>query len=278
VDGANAGTRTITSSELSDYLYSGITLQPGTYTIGLKGGHLATGRNVYVDVVSFPAVPPPDTTPPVVSISGPGTLPAPEGEIANWVDSTSATVIFSANEPATFECYIHPGLGGNGYPVSEWTPCTSPLNFSNLPEGQKYVSVRATDAAGNVSGEPETIWVWQVDTKAPVAQFNGEQPSTVNETSLRVPFSASDDIQTGGTGLLTPEVRLDGGDWQAATFSDHGSSYMSGYHDLTTLSEGEHTLDLRVTDAAGHVSEIVTYTFTVDTTPPGPSVVASSEV
>ena len=42
----------------SEYLYSGITLQPGTYKIGLKGGDIGQGRNVFVDVVSFPAVEP----------------------------------------------------------------------------------------------------------------------------------------------------------------------------------------------------------------------------
>jgi Tol biopolymer transport system component len=63
VDGDNAGTLRITSASLADYLYSGITLQPGTYTIGLKGGDLAQGRNVYVDVVSFPSVVPPSPPP-----------------------------------------------------------------------------------------------------------------------------------------------------------------------------------------------------------------------
>jgi hypothetical protein len=62
VDGENAGTRRITSSVLSDYLYSGIILQPGTYTIGLKGGDLAQGRYVFVDVVRFPAVTPTGAT------------------------------------------------------------------------------------------------------------------------------------------------------------------------------------------------------------------------
>src|ERR671910_478320 len=56
VDGNNAGTRRITSDVLSDYLYAGITLQPGTYTLGLKGGDLAQGRYVFVDVLRFPAV------------------------------------------------------------------------------------------------------------------------------------------------------------------------------------------------------------------------------
>jgi uncharacterized delta-60 repeat protein len=56
VDGVNSGTRRIDSVALDDYVgYGGVTLQPGTYTIGLKAGNVAQGRNVFVDVVSFPA-------------------------------------------------------------------------------------------------------------------------------------------------------------------------------------------------------------------------------
>jgi hypothetical protein len=55
VDGQNVGTRRITSNVLADYPYAAIELEPGTYTIGLKGGDLAQGRNVYVDVLTFPS-------------------------------------------------------------------------------------------------------------------------------------------------------------------------------------------------------------------------------
>jgi hypothetical protein len=85
VDGENSGTRRITSTALADYNYPAVTLQPGTHTIGLKGGDLAMGRNVYVDVLTFPTGgPPPDTTAPTGSItSGPS-----EGEVVT-TDSVS---------------------------------------------------------------------------------------------------------------------------------------------------------------------------------------------
>jgi hypothetical protein len=68
VDGENSGTRRITSSALADYNYPAVTLQPGTYTIGLKGGNIAQGRNVFVDVVSFPGVEVEEPPEPVVDI------------------------------------------------------------------------------------------------------------------------------------------------------------------------------------------------------------------
>jgi WD40-like Beta Propeller Repeat len=55
VDGVNKGTWSISSTNLAHYIYAEATLEPGTYTIGLKGGDLAQGRNVFVDVVSFPS-------------------------------------------------------------------------------------------------------------------------------------------------------------------------------------------------------------------------------
>jgi VCBS repeat-containing protein len=87
VDGTNAGARRITSASLSDYLYSGVTLEPGTYTIGLKGRNLAKGRYLFVDVLSFPAVTPPSDPPVAVEDS------ATVGE-----DSGATTIDVLAND------------------------------------------------------------------------------------------------------------------------------------------------------------------------------------
>ncbi|HZB11316.1 MAG TPA: Ig-like domain-containing protein [Rubrobacter sp.] len=104
VDGTNAGTRRITSKVLSDYLYSGITLQPGTYTIGLKGGNLAQGRNVFVEVLSFPAVTPPSDPP--VAVEDSETVGEDSGAttidvLANDTDADGGTkTIESVTQPA----------------------------------------------------------------------------------------------------------------------------------------------------------------------------------
>jgi len=147
VDGASAGTRRITSNVLSNYLYSGITLQPGTYKIGLKGGNLAKGRYVFVDVVKFPSVaPPPDTTPPEITVTG------PEGTTM----SMQATYTMSANEPVTWECTAT-------FPVElppdvVYEPCTGgSYTYFTEWDGTYVFTFTATDAAGNSTTVTKTL-------------------------------------------------------------------------------------------------------------------------
>jgi hypothetical protein len=75
-----------------------------------------------------------DTVPPVVSFtSGPA-----EGSSST---ATSASLGFTANEPATFQCAVDGGSFGS---------CSSPLGLSGLTVGSHSVQVRGTDTAGNL--------------------------------------------------------------------------------------------------------------------------------
>jgi hypothetical protein len=58
---------------------------------------------------------------------------------------TSATLSFSADEPATFSCQLDGG---------SWDPCTSPQTYSGLALGPHSFAVLATDLAGNDSWAP----------------------------------------------------------------------------------------------------------------------------
>jgi peptidoglycan/xylan/chitin deacetylase (PgdA/CDA1 family) len=84
-----------------------------------------------------------DTTPPVTTI---------ESEPLGETIVTGASIAFSANEPATFEC----SLDGGGY-----APCSSPYVASGLGVGAHELRVKATDILGNVEPEP-AVYRWTV--------------------------------------------------------------------------------------------------------------------
>ena len=86
-------------------------------------------RAVATRTIVVPA--PPDTTPPVVKITGtPG---------KKTHDRTPA-FRFSADEPADFDCRID---------NKPYKPCTSPYTAKRLDKGRHKFTVRATDRAGN---------------------------------------------------------------------------------------------------------------------------------
>jgi hypothetical protein len=115
----------------------------GSVTIGVKAANTGSGRNPFVDIVTFPASGgDADTTPPETTITS-----GPSGSVTGTV----ATYEFTSNEPgSTFQCHLLP---------LESTPtnCTSPKAYSGLTAGTEYTfSVWATDASGNTDTSPAT--------------------------------------------------------------------------------------------------------------------------
>jgi hypothetical protein len=94
----------------------------------------------------------PDTTPPVVKIdSGPKKKTA----------KASATLAFSANEPAAFKCTL---TGKKASPaLAQPAACTSPALYKKLKPGKYTFTVRAYDAALNAS--LPAAWSWKVVKK-----------------------------------------------------------------------------------------------------------------
>lgn len=65
----------------------------------------------------------------------------------------SATFDFSATEPeVSYECSLNGG---------EFTTCSGPVTFDNLPEGPQTLEVRARDPVGNVDDTPAR-YTWEV--------------------------------------------------------------------------------------------------------------------
>jgi hypothetical protein len=179
-----------------------------------------------------------DTTPPQTTIDA-----APVGTIA----TAEATVEFSADGPATFECRLDPEE------PSDWSPCASPATFTDLTDGEHRLEVRSVDAAGNADPTP-AVAEFAVDTTPPLTTIDTAPVGTIGASEATVAF--------GADGPATFECRLDP---EAATAWKACSSPTK----LVGLADGPHRFEVRAVDAAGNIGPAATaVAFAVDTTVP----------
>ncbi|MDI6861715.1 MAG: stalk domain-containing protein [Caldisericia bacterium] len=103
------------------------------------------------------------------------------------------------------------------------------------------------------------ITVYPVDTTPPTIKFIKTPPSETNQTlSIEFQWEGSDD-KTLSENLLY-SYKLDDSSW---------SDWKKITKFLTpNLKEGDHTFSVKVKDEAGNESNILTYTFKIDITPP----------
>ncbi|HEY3183437.1 MAG TPA: Ig-like domain-containing protein, partial [Gaiellaceae bacterium] len=129
-------------------------LADGTHTFSVRATDTAgnTGAAVTRTWTIDTSAPGGDGAPPD---EGGGPAPLVTSGPTGFTSSTTATFVFSANEPATFTCTLGASTG----------PCTSPKTYTGLTEGAKTFTIVATDAAGN-SSAPETH-SWTIDLTAP---------------------------------------------------------------------------------------------------------------
>jgi len=181
-----------------------------------------------------------DITVPVVSIdSGP---PA-------FTSSTTATFALSGADdlsPANslgLECRLS---------FQAFELCTSPKEYTALPEGQYTFRARVTDEAGNVSAA--AIYTWTVDLTPPETTIDTVPSNPTNSATTKLTFSSDDPSATF-------ECNMD-----AQDFAPCSSPLISG-----SLSDGFHIFRVRATDLAGNVdASPASSAFTVDTTPRQP--------
>lgn len=166
-------------------------------------------------------------------------------------NSAAASFSFSSTESGSFSC----SLDGAAF-----TPCTSAQSYTGLSEASHTFSVKATDAAGNTDPSPAT-YTWTVDLTAPDTTIGPTMPPAVNPSS-----SATFDL--GATESSTFECNLDGGGWSACTTP---KTY-------TSLSEANHTFQVRATDSAGNVDATpASRTWFADTTVPSTAPAAPAD-
>ncbi|MFS3127915.1 choice-of-anchor J domain-containing protein [Nocardioides sp. Bht2] len=111
-------------------------LPDGDHTIAVRATDTA-GNLGAADSTSFSV----DVTAPEPSITQAPLSPSTDG---------SATLEFSSDdEDATYECRLDDG---------DWATCTSPATFTDLPDGDHTISIRATDRHGNTSTATSTTF------------------------------------------------------------------------------------------------------------------------
>lgn len=182
----------------SPYGYAG--LGDGIHTFVVRATDTDTGEaGAEASTTWTIALPPSDTTPPVVTLDGPsGTVTTPV-----------ATITFTVSEPATLTCAL------DGAP---YLPCSSPAVLA-VADGDHTFAVTATDAAGNVGSASRS---WTVDMLAPVATIaSGPADPTASDDATFV-FGAEPGASF--------ECRRDGGSFDSCSSPKTYANLADGDH------------------------------------------------
>ncbi|MDP2283900.1 MAG: Ig-like domain-containing protein, partial [Pseudohongiella sp.] len=141
-----------------------------------------------------------------------------------------------------------------GTGASNWTIGSgSSLEISG-DDGEKYVQIRQTDAAGNVQSMWDDI-TFTLDTTAP----EGPSPYLASDSNI------STDRITNNR-LVNIDYLESGATWE---YSLDGSTWTDGSGSSVAVEgSGEKTIRVRQTDQAGNVSDIESLSFTLDTSAP----------
>jgi antitoxin (DNA-binding transcriptional repressor) of toxin-antitoxin stability system len=127
--------------------------------------------------------------------------------------------------------------------------------------------------SSNLAEEITATWAGDsvaiADITAPVVTITPLTPDPTENTTPTLTGTATDE-----SNISSVEYRVDDGSWTAATASDGAFDSPSEGYTFTTsaLSEAEHTVYVRATDAVANTTAEVDYasdSFTVQTAPPG---------
>jgi subtilisin-like proprotein convertase family protein len=177
--------------------------------------------------------------------------------------SRTASFEFTATNAGTqFQCRLDGG---------DFSPCTSPQQFGNLPEGTHTFEVRAFDSKGNVDGSP-AVYTWTIDVTAPaprIATASGSAPSVHGSGG-----TASGDEATVTVDLFSGSA-ASGSPVQSVAAPRDGSGSFSA--EFARVDGGTYTVRASQRDAAGNVGSSAPVTFSVAGSPPPAFAVLSTE-
>ncbi|WPU24005.1 Ig-like domain-containing protein [Cedecea neteri] len=152
----------------------------------------------------------------------------------------------------------------NGSGTWTFTPGTP------LLDGPHSFTVTASDAAGNVTA-PSAPWNVELITTLPDAPTIGEIIDNVSpDLGPVLPGGSTNDPQPviNGTAGADAVVKIYDGATLIGTVTADGTGAWT-FRPTQPLSEGSHTLNVYVTDAAGNTSSAAVQIVVIDTAPPG---------
>jgi hypothetical protein len=167
--------------------------------------------------------------------------------------SSDAEFTFESEDPTdVFECRI------DSTQEVDFVPCDSAgqQNYTGLGEGPHTFQVRARDTFNRPDPSPASH-TWTIDQTAPVATLDSAPPDPSNSDEGAFEFSSSE------PGTLF-ECRIDSTDENDFAPCTSPQSYPG-------LDDGPHTFDLRPSDAAGNVGDVVSHAWSIDTAAPDTS-------
>jgi len=267
IDGANLGAED-TSAPYS-IPWNTASVSNGSHTLAAVARDAAGNRTSSAPVtVTVANAPPPDTTPPAVSITSP----------ANGATiSATVTVTASASDNVGVAGVQFQLDGVNGGAEDTSAPYSISWDTTTTGNGPHTLTAIARDAAGNrTTSAPITVTVANAppsDTTPPTISVTSPASGATVSGTTSVTASASDNV-----GVVGVQFSIDGANLGA---EDTSAPYSISWN-TTAASNGSHTLTAIARDAAGNRSTSAPVTVTVsngpppDTTPPTVSITSPS--
>ena len=135
---------------------------------------------------------------------------------------------------------------------SDFQPCSSPVSYTGLADGNHTLRVRATSPAHNVDPTPAS-YSWLIDATGPSTTItSGPAPEAFTGGDVSFTFTA----EPGAVFECALEPQ------------PFGPCSGDGRQDFTNLSDGHHFFVVEARDALGNVGPVVARGFTVDTVRP----------
>ncbi len=221
-------------------------LEDGVHVVTVTG-YFAVGGSLS-DTVTFTV----DTTNPTLSIAHP--------VVGAWYNDTTMNVTWSASDAGS-------GIHNTSIRLDEgaWSEAsTNYSEFTGLAEGQHSISVRVIDNAGNERTSNKTFNIY---TTLPGIEIISPEDGYLLNSSTLITMAATWEANSAAD-IANYWVAVDEGSWVDVDLS---TSYS-----LADLSQGEHTLKVKVSDYAGNMNS-TSISIMVDSIAPAVSFTAPAE-